>query len=144
MTLPPAPTDPLADCTATDEAFLGEEVPGRHTREGRECGWDVSALSNSECEAGADYYVGCMATAGCGLEASMCERDPILRVCDGEGACTAPESIASNDDDPMCGRRNHCPRARFTCPASGHFTVLTAAYESADPYVCVPTTTRVL
>jgi hypothetical protein len=113
--VPPVPGDPLSAC-ATGQSGLG-----------RDCGWEIAAGQQGvACTPGASVTLGC----GCGT-VGTCAQDPVLRVCDGNGACTAATAIAQVDD--TCG---YCPQTSFVCPASGVYTVLTGAYSAGAPYTC--------
>jgi len=113
--VPPPPGDPLAAC------------PGPSQGLNRDCGWEIAAGQQAvACTPGTAVTLGC----GCGT-VGTCSADPILRVCDGDTACTAAQAIAAEDDS--CG---FCPQTSFTCPASGVYTVLTAPYRAGNPYSC--------
>jgi len=109
---PVTPGDPLSQC------------PGVYGP-GRDCGWQIAQQSIA-CTPGAAVSIGCGCTSG-----GTCNGDPVLRVCDGDGACTQATALASIDDS--CGL---CPQADFVCPASGTYTVLTGAYGSGMEYTC--------
>jgi len=112
----PEPGDVLAACTST--------VYG----DARDCGWSIpEGMQGVACEPGAQIDL------GCGCDVDTCNGDPVLRVCEGDQPCTAAAALASADD--TCGR---CPEATLTCPASGMYTVLTAAYEPGTPFLCAP------
>ena len=110
--------DPLLACTGT---AMGPS---------RDCGWVVAGMF--PCTAGAMIAAAC--TTGC--VAGACTGDPVMRVCPGTTACTGREALGSDDD---CAAGNYCPRATFTCPASGQVTVLTAAYRAGELYTCTAT-----
>jgi hypothetical protein len=107
--------DPTTACTGTE------------TGAWRNCGFTPEATART-CTPGEELYVGCGMACGLGT----CVDDPVLRVCEGDGACGARAALASDDDS--CG--NYCPRARITCPASGTFTVLTGNFDPAVAYTC--------
>ncbi len=96
---------------------------------GRLCGWTVAA-DDAECLPGFEYRVGCN-PEGCGI-GEACGGDPMVRVCEGGTPCLPHQALGANDD--ACG--SQCPVARFTCPESGRYTVLTAPYGDGDGYRC--------
>ena len=105
---------------------------------GRECGWNSSVPM--PCEPGITYRIGCSTGDMCGIagEAAagiVCEGDPLLRVCDGEGPCRDGVAL-SRDDDDRSECDTQCPLATARCDASGQFTVMTAAYADGEPYRC--------
>ncbi|MCA9538553.1 MAG: hypothetical protein KC620_06675, partial [Myxococcales bacterium] len=70
----------------------------------------------------------------CGDFGPVCEGDPMLRVCDGEGTQCLPSSALGQrnggcDDSP-------CPHLEFPCPDSGVYTIWTAPNVDGEPYVC--------
>ena len=95
----------------------------------RECGW--TEATERTCAAGTMVTVGCGSACGLG---DGCVGDPILRVCEGSAPCNGPVALVSDDDSCMSG--GYCPMARFTCPASGTYLVLTAPYRSSTSYSC--------
>lgn len=103
------------------------------------------------CTAGSTVTVGCASACGLG----SCTGDPVMQVCPGSATtapCATTAVIASNDDyetgamanrATMCGGDagedgDVCPALQFTCPADGHYTVWTGAYnpDSTTPAVC--------
>jgi hypothetical protein len=97
---------------------------------GRECDWALApGFEGASCTPGEELVV------GCGCAGGACEGDPMIRVCEGQGACSAASAIALVDD--ACGL---CPQTFFTCPESGMYSVLVAAYGSSSPFVCEPVT----
>lgn len=90
----------------------------------RNCGWSVEeAYQGASCEPGAQV------TASCGCD---CDGDTMLRACENESGCTYDGALGTNDDS--C---NYCSELTFTCPASGEFTLLSAAYYGSNfPYAC--------
>lgn len=116
--------DPTAVCDSHNSQGLGPA---------RECGWSVQT-SGAACKPGASIPIGC-GGAACGLsEASTCEGDPVIRICEGAGACSAQHSIMQADDG--CGA-TECSYGTFTCPDTGLFSVLVTSYEFQTPAVCV-------
>jgi hypothetical protein len=112
---PPAPVDPLSACP--------KPTPGVF----RECGWAFApGFEGAPCVPGERLTLGC----GCSVP-QTCGGDPILRVCEGSEACGSQTSLASVDD--TCGL---CPQVEFVCPASGVYSVLTAAFSSDSPFIC--------
>jgi hypothetical protein len=105
----------------------------------RECGWKIEG--SFTCTPGQTVAVGCNQAAACNL--GSCEGDPLMRVCDGmNNACFYGDALATNDDAPNCNGQgtgeppDSCPYAGFTCPQSGNYTVLSAAYSDGDSYTC--------
>lgn len=92
----------------------------------RDCGW-VNAGSFS-CVAGNTIEVGC----GSNCSLGSCTGDPIMRICPDVGECTTRFELVYGDDN--CG--GLCPKAKFTCPASGNYTLLTAPYKDGQTYSC--------
>jgi hypothetical protein len=80
------------------------------------------------CTAGETLEVGCGSMCMLGA----CGGDPMLRICEGDGACVGRDSLATDDDS--CG--GTCPLTSFTCPASGQYTVLGAPYETGRTASC--------
>lgn len=117
----PGPVDPLAPCSGAQ--------PGSGA--GRECGWELArGFQSVMCIPGEPMQLGCgCPAAGVG----SCGGDPMLRVCEGSGACEFGESLASIDD--ACGR---CPIVDFICPSSGLFSVLVTAFNPGAPFTCEP------
>jgi hypothetical protein len=111
---PVNPGDPLSDCGSG--GFGGPD---------RDCGWAIAQQAVA-CIPGEAISLGCGCTSG-----GTCGGDPVLRVCDGDGACTAANALTSIDD--TCGL---CPQANFLCPASGVYTVLTGAFSAGTAYTC--------
>ncbi|MBI5513129.1 MAG: PQQ-dependent sugar dehydrogenase [Deltaproteobacteria bacterium] len=102
---------------------------GSVTGPDRDCGW-VPELTPRSCAPGAMVTLGC--NARCSPPLGSCDGDAMLRACAGERGCTGAEALATNDD--ACGTR--CPQVAFTCPSSGRFTVMTAAYTAGMPATC--------
>ena len=46
--------------------------------------------------------------------------------------CNAAQAIGRNDDS--CG--NQCSQVTFTCPPTGHYRLLTAAFSAGEAYTC--------
>lgn len=123
VTVPPEDAD--AGMRSRDPT---DACPGEDTGAARDCGWVVERGSN--CEAGQMLTVGCNAMCSPGV--GSCDGDPVLRVCPGDGPCTHANAVVESDN--ACG--NSCPRATFTCPARGRFTVLTGAARAGAAYEC--------
>ncbi len=120
VTIPPdmPDGDPTVACAGTE------------TGPWRNCGYAVTQPGLT-CTPGADYYAGC--GSFCGLGGSgACVDDPVLRVCEGTEPCGGRDSLANDDDS--CGA--YCPRARFTCPASGTISILTGSWDPSVSYTC--------
>lgn len=114
VTVTDALVDPLAECN----------VPAS-TLPFRDCGWSFAdGFQPATCEPGELWRV------GCGCPDATCEGDPMLRVCEGDSICASGESLALAADN--CGP---CPAVSFVCPASGTFSVLSAASD-LQPYRC--------
>lgn len=94
---------------------------------GRDCGWTQTGTFS--CTPGATASAQC----GDGCIASACTGDPMLRVCPGDTACGARDSLRTSDD---CRSGVYCPVATFTCPPEGRVTVLSAAYTDGEAYGC--------
>jgi hypothetical protein len=117
-----APVEIAPPTTSPTDPCVGQ-VEGLN----RECGW--LAAGTYSCTPGVQVSVGC--GASCDF-ATACDGDPILRVCDGAGACASP-GLGENDD---CNRDSQCSRVAFDCPASGQYTVLTAPFKTTDTVTC--------
>lgn len=117
VTVPPDMPDPNPTTPCT----------GSETGAWRNCGYTREAGTRT-CTPGEDLYAACGAACGLGT----CVDDPILRICEGDGPCGARDALATDDDS--CG--DYCPRARFTCPASGIVTVLTGDFNPSVSYTC--------
>jgi hypothetical protein len=114
VTVTDTPVDPLAECS----------VPAS-TLPFRDCGWSLAdGFEAASCTPGELWRV------GCGCPDASCEGDPMLRVCEGGSVCASGESLALAADN--CGP---CPAVSFVCPASGAFSVLSAASD-LQPYGC--------
>jgi hypothetical protein len=112
--------DPTAACTGVVDGY-------------RDCGW--TNAGTFDCTPGASVSVGCGGSCGVG----NCHGDPIMRICPDSTPCGSHAGLG--DADSECGGTagNDCPGRRFTCPASGHYTVLTAPYAVADTTaMCTP------
>lgn len=103
----------------------------------RSCG--LTREATHTCTPGAAVRVGCSATCAVG----ECTGDPFVRICEParDPGCEARYAIASNDDSGCgggsCGRGGDCcPKADFTCPAGGEFTVFWGAYDPDDTATC--------
>jgi hypothetical protein len=106
----PQVIDPLQPCTG--------DLNGLN----RDCGWSVApGFEDVACEPGTALNVGC----GCGV--GSCTGDMMVRICDGATPCDRTTFITQVDDS--CG---YCPQATLVCPDSGHYSVLTAPYNSTD------------
>lgn len=111
---------PLSDCPFPDGGIY------------RDCGWSMApGFEGASCTAGEYIRVGCGCSGG-----GACAGDPIIRVCEGSAACMADSAIALVDD--ACGL---CPETRFTCPASGTYSVMVASLWSEGAFVCEPVST---
>jgi len=111
---------PLSDCTYPSGGSY------------RDCGWDIaSGFEAASCTPGEGILVGCGCSGG-----GTCGGDPMIRVCEGSGACSAASALALVDD--ACSL---CPEAFFTCPDSGVYTVLVGPYSASSAYTCEPVTT---
>ena len=111
--------NPLAPCSPGDPFGFP----------GRECGWTVAA--SESCVPGERLSVGCLG----------CEGDPILRICEGDTACTdaSPEVIGRSNAHVDGGLDLlPCPLAGFTCPADGTYTTLVSNFDFNQPFACVP------
>lgn len=116
--VPPVPGDVLGTCSPEQ----GGGTP-------RDCGWTIpEGMQGLTCAPGSAVNVGC----GCD-PAAACEGDPVMRICAGDGPCTAAEALTFADDS--CG---YCPQTSFTCPDSGVYSVLTGAYNPGSAYACLP------
>jgi hypothetical protein len=121
------PGDPLLACPS---AMMGT---------GRDCGWSRAGAVRT-CTPGLAVEVGCAARCTLG----SCTGDSMLRICDGDVACTSRDAIAANDDfcsgampaACTCGTDTLCSYTTFTCPASGRYSVLTGSYASGSAYTC--------
>ncbi|HEU5077521.1 MAG TPA: hypothetical protein VFU02_25185 [Polyangiaceae bacterium] len=112
--------NPLSDCPSPEAGPY------------RDCGWSMAAgFEGVSCTPGQDVVVGCGCSGG-----GVCEGDPMIRVCEGSGACSAASSIALVDD--ACSL---CPETFFICPVSGIYTVLVASFSSPSTFACEPVTT---
>lgn len=97
----------------------------------RECGWEVaSGFDGANCTPGELILVGC----GC-ADGGTCSNDPMIRVCEGSGACSAEAALGLVDD--ACGL---CPQTSFTCPETGIYTVLVGPFAASTPFTCEPVT----
>jgi len=115
----PQALDPVAECSP----------PARGVD--RDCGWSfVDKMRGLTCRPGEVITLGCGGCAGGGV----CEGDPMLRICEGTEPCLSITAVALSDD--TCSA---CPEARFSCPASGTYSVLTGSFDSAGASVCQPT-----
>jgi hypothetical protein len=114
ITLPTG--DPLAKCPVPYDGLSGYGTQ-------RECGWSsatrpadagVAPVLGAPCTPGAPIRQGC----------SACTGAPMLRACNGTGACSAGDALAvAIPADP-------CPLVSFTCPQSGRYSLLVANYGS--------------
>lgn len=91
--------------------------------------------SRRDCDFRVERVVTCrtgvMQAVGCGCEGlGSCSGDPVLRICEGSGACLVSEAIDNVDD--RCGL---CPSVDFECPPSGLYTILSAPFGSSS-YRC--------
>ena len=112
--------DPLAACSPTIDGV-------------RDCGW-LNA-GTFDCTAGATVNVGCGGSCGVG----SCTGDALLRVCPDSTPCGSHQALAQGDSECGGTGMNDCPGATFMCPASGHYTLLTAAYTYGDTtQACTP------
>jgi hypothetical protein len=112
---PPAPVDPLSECSAPSSGLF------------RECGWGFTpGFQGATCVPGEVVTIGC----GCNIPGS-CGGDPMLRVCKGSEACGSQSSLAFVDD--TCGL---CPQVEFICPETGIYSVLSGPFSSGQPFVC--------
>lgn len=110
---------PLSDCLSGESGS------------GRDCGWSLApGFEGASCTPGEDTVIGCGCSGG-----GVCTGDPMIRVCEGSGACLAASAIAEVDD--ACGL---CPETFFTCPASGTYTVLVASFGAGGWFQCEPVT----
>jgi hypothetical protein len=117
----PQPLDPLAQCSGPTGGV------------GRDCGWSfIDKMRGLSCRPGEAITLGCGGCAGGGV----CEGDPMLRICEGTEACTSFSAVTMGDDSCSV-----CPEVRFSCPASGTYSVLTGSFISSAPSVCQPTAT---
>jgi hypothetical protein len=115
--------DPAADPTVACTGPFADD---------RDCGW--TNAGTFDCTAGATVTVGC--GGGCGV--GSCHGDPIMRICPDSTTCTSHNEIGYGDDECGAGG-NYCPGASFTCPTSGHYTVLTAPFTDGDTdWICTP------
>lgn len=104
------------------------------TGENRNCGWWPVGVYY--CGPGESVVVGAGAdVTGCGNTLGKSSFDSMIRVCSGIHGCDAapPLSEASynqvlGSDDDICG---YNPSVVITCPASGFFSVMGAAYNSS-------------
>ena len=94
----------------------------------RECGWTID--SSRTCTPGAKVGVGC--GVDCGLGST--DGDPMIRVCEGDGACLWPGLGANDDCSP--GFLALGSRVNFVCPPGGRYTVLTGPAYSTDEVKC--------
>jgi hypothetical protein len=116
----PQPLDPLAECAPSADGA------------GRDCGWSfVEKMRGVTCKPGEVLALGCGCAGG-----GRCEGDPMLRICEGTAACPSFSAIALSDDSCSV-----CPEARFSCPASGTYSVLTGSFDPTSPSVCQPVAT---
>jgi hypothetical protein len=100
--------DPLQACSETS---MGNGLSS-------ECGWALSLTG--ECSPAATVDLSCAPDS--------CVGDEMMRVCDGATACAHGLMLGEGDDtsNPF----SLCPTVGFTCPESGTYTVLVAAYGS--------------
>ncbi|MCC7541229.1 MAG: hypothetical protein IT379_33740 [Deltaproteobacteria bacterium] len=94
----------------------------------RDCGWTLAGTY--PCTPGAEILSGCGATT---CAESTCTGDVVMRVCPGDGACSARDALGADDD---CSARIYCPLVATTCPAGGRVTVLTGSYRELDASTC--------
>lgn len=102
----------------------------------RNCGWPEADAFVGTCDKGTTVHVGAGAKVGdCGNPLGGGSGNPVMRVCSGPRACDfgSPEHIASSDN--VCGLN---PAVKFTCPASGEFSVMTASFSPLVPYKAKP------
>lgn len=97
----------------------------------RECSWRTEHVG--QCMPGSAVQIGAGAAppGACGTSAlGASVGDTMLRVCGGIRGCKTTDAafIAQNDD--ACGTLY--PAVNFTCPASGYFSVMSAAYNSSS------------
>jgi hypothetical protein len=128
ITVPPGDpyADPTAACTTAMQGF------------DRDCGWTVESTPRT-CTPGTMVTAAC--STACGL--GSCTGDPMIRIYEGDriapGALRGLSPLTQNDDSgcpPPDGGRELCSQTRFTCPASGRYTVATAPYRSAEMATC--------
>ena len=94
----------------------------------RDCGWSTAAVGACEPKTPVSIATGNYARCGTDWLGTPGASNNMLRVCDGTHACDDKTAIASVDD--ACGSSD--PMADFLCPASGHYAVMVAAYDSRD------------
>lgn len=92
----------------------------------RGCGFTVEG--QGVCTPGTTVL---LSSGACGL-AGSCMGNPVVRVCSGERPCEYADTgfLAHGDDVSMC--QSLCPNARFTCPASGVYTVLAGPHSPGN------------
>lgn len=98
---------------------------------GRLCGW-APRSEQYDCLPGRMYRVGCDDVGFDCEKPPRCDGDPMLRVCNALGSCTANEALAQDDD--ACGTR--CPMDSFQCPVSGAVQVWKGAYDANETFSC--------
>jgi hypothetical protein len=125
--------NPLQACTHSS-AYQGV---------GRDCGWSLAGSFG--CTPGDTVSVGC--NAACGL--GTCEGSWDLRICDGDNVCQGGDAMhLLQQDSGACSTgvfdlASTCPVATFTCPASGRYTVMSAADYDGDTQSSCHLETRV-
>ena len=111
--------DPLAPCpTPPDPMVLSHSQL-------RDCGW--APIPTATCTPGEPVVFGC----------APCEGDPMLRLCDGNAACTSDRAFSFAEGSDVARK---CPTAHFTCPASGIYNGVVGVYDplGAPRFVCAP------
>ena len=110
--------DPLASCPDGSDGGMR-----------RNCGWTVAPEAHAAtCTPGERVTLGCDDTLG------SCSGDTVLRVCEGEDACTYGNSLTNDDDSGS----DACSIASFVCPPSGVYTALVGAYNPGEAFTCQP------
>ncbi len=112
--------DPLAACSPAINGV-------------RDCGWLNAGTFT--CTPGTTVTVGCGGSCGVG----SCMGDSLLRVCPDSAPCGSHAALAQGDSECGGTAPNDCPGARFMCPLSAHYTLLTASYDyGVTTETCVP------
>jgi hypothetical protein len=116
--------DPLSPCPVPYDGLSGHGTA-------RECGW---SFATRPADAGAASVLGAPCTPGAAVDQGCadCTGFPMLRACDGSTTCPAVAALAAAITPP----RGTCPVVSFTCPDSGRYSLLVAAYGvgEARPY----------
>jgi hypothetical protein len=115
----PALLDPLAACPSPSDPMV------LAFSQLRDCSW--SPARPATCTPGEAVAFGC----------ALCEGDPMLRVCEGSGACTVDRAFAFAEGSDTAEK---CPTAHFTCPSSGVYSGVVGVYNplGAPDFVCDP------